>query len=119
MKTEIEFRLPRGYLDENGLIHRQGVMRLATALDEIAVQSDSRARANEAYIPVLLLSRVITRLGSLPGIDPGLLERMFASDFAYLEELYLRLNSAEPVAVMAACPHCGGQFQLQVSPLEG
>jgi hypothetical protein len=119
MQTEIEFTLPRGYLDEAGQIHRQGVMRLATALDEISVQSEPRARANEAYIPLLLLSRVITRLGSLPGVNPGVLEQMFASDFAYLEDLYLRLNSAEPVAVVAACPHCGGQFQLQVGPLEG
>jgi hypothetical protein len=119
MQTEIEFTLPRGFLDSAGQVHRQGVMRLATALDEVSVQADVRGRANEAYIPLLLLSRVITRLGSLPAVNPGVLESMFASDYAYLQDLYLRMNSAEPVTIMAACPHCGGQFQLQVAPLEG
>ncbi len=119
MQTEIEFTLPRGYVDAAGQVHRQGAMRLATALDEISVQADARARANEAYIPLLLLSRVVTRLGGMTAITPGVLEGMFASDFAYLQDVYLRLNSPAPVTVTAACPHCGGQFQLQVAPLEG
>lgn len=117
MQTTFEFTLPRGYVDEAGQIHRQGWMRLATALDEIEPLHDPRVQINEAYLPVLLLARVVLRLGDLPAVTPQVIERLFAADLAYLQELYLRLNSPTPVVVGAICPQCHTQFQLQVAPL--
>lgn len=117
MQTVFDFVLPRGYMDEFGQLHRQGQIRLATALDEIEPQRDARVVANESYLSILLLSRVVVRLGTMPAITPQLIERLFASDLAYLQELYLRLNAPEPVVVGAICPHCSTLFQLQVAPL--
>ncbi len=119
MQTEFSFTLPRGYIDASGQVQRQGVMRLATALDEVQVLQDPRVQANEAYLPLLLLGRVVVRLGSLPAVTQQVIEGLFAADLAYLEDLYLRLNSPQAVLVGAVCPHCSGQFQLQVAPLEG
>jgi hypothetical protein len=92
-------------------------MRLATARDEIESIQDPRVQENEAYLPVLLLQRVITRLGALPAVTPQVVEDLFASDLSYLEDLYLRLNSHEVVQVGAVCPHCSAHFRLQVAPL--
>lgn len=117
MQTVFDFVLPRGYMDEFGQLHRQGQIRLATALDEIEPQRDARVVANESYLSILLLSRVVVRLGTVPAITPQIIERLFASDLAYLQELYLRLNAPEPVVVGAICPHCSTLFQLQVAPL--
>jgi hypothetical protein len=117
MQTEFEFQLPRGLIDEGGQVHREGAMRLAVALDEIETMHDPRVQENEAYLPVLLLSRVIPRLGSLAEITPQTMERMFASDLAYLEDLYIRLNGQESVTMTAVCPHCSSQFIVQVAPL--
>ena len=115
--TEFVFTLPRGYMDTTGQIHHTGRMRLATALDEIQALQDPRVQANEAYLPVLLLSRVLTQLGARPRITPEIIADLFVIDFAYLEDLYQRLNSPEPVVIGAVCPYCSGQFQLQVTPL--
>ena len=117
MQTEYEFTLPRGYIDESGTAHRQGRMRLATALDEIEPAQDPRVVSNESYLPVLLLSRVITQLGTLSTITPGIVESMFASDLAYLQELYLQLNSSERLVVTTTCPNCQHRFNLQMAPL--
>ena len=117
MQTEYKFTLPRGYVDSAGTNHRQGTMRLATALDEIEPAQDPRVIANESYLPVLLLSRVITQLGTIDTITPGIVESMFASDLAYLQELYLQLNSPESLVVTTTCPNCQHRFNLQVSPL--
>lgn len=117
MQTEFEFTLPRGYVDEDGRIHRNGRMRLATALDEIQPMEDPRVTANASYLAILLLSRVVTHLGQLSSVTPAVIERLFAADLAYLQELYLRLNSTEQMVVGAVCPHCSGQFNLQVAPL--
>jgi hypothetical protein len=92
-------------------------MRLALALDEIESLKDPRVQANEAYLPVVLLSRVVTRLGDIPQITPQVIEGLFAVDLAYLEDLYMRLNSPEKVVVAAVCPACSTQFRLQVAPL--
>jgi hypothetical protein len=116
--TEFAFTLPRGYLDADGTIHREGIMRLATALDEIDSVQDPRVQLNEAYLPVVLLSKVLIRLGSLPVITPVVVERLFAADLAYLEDLYLRLNNPERVTIGTVCPQCGSAFQVQVAPLE-
>lgn len=115
--TEFDFTLPRGYIDPDGNIHRLGCMRLATALDEIESVQDPRVQANEAYLPVALLSRVVLRLGELEPVGSAIMEGLFASDLAYLEDLYMRINSQEQVLVNAVCPHCSGQFQLRVAPL--
>jgi hypothetical protein len=94
-QTEIEFELPRGYVDGGGTLHRRGVMRLATAADEILPLRDPRVTQNEAYLTVIVLSRVIVRLGSLADIHTGVIEGLFASDLAYLQRLYERFNSGE------------------------
>jgi hypothetical protein len=114
---EFHFVLPRGYVDSAGQLHREGIMRLATALDEIEPMQDPRVVANESYLPVLLLSRVVTRLGHLPVVTPRIIEGLFASDLAYMQDLYQRINATEQVVVAAVCPHCNTAFQLQVAPL--
>lgn len=97
-QTEFEFTLPKGYVDEEGNIHREGVMRLATAADEITIVKDPSVQENPAYLTVVLLSRVITELGSLPEVTPKTIEGLFASDLAYLEDFYRKVNGyvAEP-----------------------
>ncbi len=117
VQSVFEFTLPRGYVDEMGQVHGNGRMRLAWALDEVEVMNDPRVRANDSYVPILLLSRVVTQLGEITAVTPAIIERLFASDLAYLQELYLRLNSGEQVAVGAVCPACSTTFQLQISPL--
>ncbi len=114
LSTEVEFTLPRGYVDAAGNLHRQGVMRLATALDEIEPLQDARARANDAYLSILLLSRVIVRLGEIAPVTPDIVERLFASDFAYLQETYLRLNEGGSLLVETECPSCGTRFGLDM-----
>jgi len=96
-RTEVEFELPKGYVDESGTLHRRGVMRLATAADEILPLRDPRVQQNEAYLAVIVLSRVIVQLGTLQDIHPGLIEGLFASDLAYLQRLYEELNSGDEV----------------------
>lgn len=117
MQTEFEFVLPRGYVDAAGNVHRQGRMRLATARDEVESMQDPRVRANDAYLPIHLLSRVVTQLGGMPAVTPGVIEGLFAADLAYLEDLYQRLNSPAQIIMGAVCPHCRQQFQLEVAPL--
>lgn len=117
LQTEFEFTLPRGLVDSSGRLHRQGTMRLATAADEIQSVHDPRVQENEAYLPVVLLSRVITRLGELQALPPSMVEGMFASDLAYLEDLYVRLNGQDTVVMTAVCPHCSERIAVQVAPL--
>ena len=94
-QTEIEFELPKGYVDDTGTLHRRGTMRLATAADEILPLRDPRVQQNEAYLTVIVLARVITRLGSLPDVHAGVIEGLYASDLAYLQRLYDRFNAVE------------------------
>jgi hypothetical protein len=116
-QTEFHFSLPRGYIDGSGRIHREGVMRLATALDEISLLQDPRARQNAGYLPILLLSQVIQQLGDLPAITPGVIEQLYVIDLTYLEDLYQRINSPEPVVMGVICPQCSERLQVQVAPL--
>jgi len=104
-------------MDEYGRVHQHGRMRLALAIDEVETINDPRVQANESYLPILLLSRVVMQVGAVTAVTPTFIERLFASDLAYLEELYLHLNSGEPVAIGAICPACHTPFQVQVSPL--
>lgn len=116
-QSEYDFTLPRGYTDAAGNVHREGKMRLSEAIDEIEALDDPRARVNEAYLPVALFSRVITRLGNLQAVTPQVIERLYVADFTYLEDLYMRINSKENITLAAICPNCSTQFQLQVAPL--
>ncbi|MBE9181985.1 hypothetical protein IQ268_25790 [Oculatella sp. LEGE 06141] len=94
-QTEFEFTLPKGYLDSDGNLHRKGIMRLATAIDEIAPLRDPRVKANPAYATVIILSRVITRLGALSDLSPMVVEEFFAQDLNYLQNFYRRINELE------------------------
>ena len=115
LRTEYPFTLPRGYVDEHGVVHREGVMRLATARDEITTQADQRARANPAYLTVLLLARTVTKLGSTAEVDHFVIENLFASDLAFLQDLYRRINAEGHTEVGVACPHCGKDFTVDVA----
>jgi hypothetical protein len=115
LRTEFDFVLPRGYVDDEGNVHREGRMRLATARDEILPQRDPRVRENEAYLTVILLSRVVTRLGSVNMITPATIEGLFASDLAFLQDLYRRVNSEGTTHVAITCPSCKHEFAVDVA----
>lgn len=115
LQTEYEFTLPCGYVDPRGALHRQGVMRLATALDEISAMQDPRVRANDAYLSILLLSQVVTRLGTVPAITPAVIEGLFSPDFAFLQEFFVRVNDLGAGGVETQCPACGTRFGLDLT----
>lgn len=117
LQTEFEFTLPKGYADESGTLHKEGTMRLAKAEDEIQPMRDPRVQQNPAYLTVILLSRVVARLGSLKMITPKVIEGMFAGDFAYLQEMYNRINQNGSNAVKALCPKCEHKFDVEVQTL--
>jgi hypothetical protein len=119
LQTEFTFTLPMGYVDEEGNLHREGVMRLATALDEIAPLKDPRVRGNQAYLLMILLSRVITKLGTLEFITPKVIENLFAGDLGYLQDLYCRINKNGHDRVRTNCPHCEKQFDVELSSMGG
>jgi hypothetical protein len=114
LQTEYEFTLPCGYIDPNGNLHRDGVMRRATALDEVEPLADPRVRANEAYLIIALLARVVTSLGTLPAVGTPVIERLFATDFAYLQDLYSRFNELEASLIDTQCPACQTRFSLNL-----
>lgn len=113
--TEFAFELPRGYVDEAGTVHRHGAMRLATARDELRPQIDLRVKENPAYLSVVLLSQVITRLGTLTDVHAGVVERMYATDVAFLQDFYRRVNSEGHTRAAVTCPHCEGGFEVDLS----
>lgn len=117
MQTEYAFTLPRGYTDAAGTVHREGIMRMATARDEIEPLRDAAVRSNEAYLTVLLLARVITRIGPVTAVTPELVEGLYAADFDHLQRLYERINTdAESVGVVA-CPGCHDEFEVDLSEI--
>lgn len=113
--TEFEFDLPKGYIDAAGTLHKHGVMRLATAADEILPLRDPRVVQNPGYLTIILLSRVITSLGTVPKIDPRVIERLYSSDLAFLQSMYQRVNAVEPIVETCVCPECGHTFEQQVN----
>lgn len=117
--TEIDFELPRGYVDAEGTLHRTGVMRLATAADEIYPLKDPRVQNWPAYLIILLMARVVTRLGTLPEVTPGVVEGLFSADLAHLQDLYNRVNGLAPTNVLARCPGCGTEHEVEVPLLGG
>ena len=119
LQTEHEFTLPFGYLDAEGTLHRDGVMRMATAADEILPMRDARVQSNEAYLIVILLSRVITRLGGVTHINPKVIEGLYAIDLAYLQEFYNQVNRTGSPRVPAECPECAHSFELELAASGG
>jgi hypothetical protein len=117
LQTEFPFALPRGYVDAEGNLHREGVMRLATAYDEIAPMKDPRVQANPGYLVIILLSRVITRLGELTHINPKVIEGLFAADLAYLQDFYRRINENGHNRLAVSCPHCEKAFEVEIDGL--
>jgi hypothetical protein len=116
--SEVEFTLPQGYVDVSGTVHRDGRMRLATARDELEPLVDPRVARNRAYLVVLLLTRVVTRLGSVPDVTPEVVEGLYTTDFSYLQRLYRRLN-LDPLEAQPTCPHCGELLPPEVGGLGG
>lgn len=114
LQTEFPFTLPKGYVDSEGNLHREGVMRLATAFDEIAPLKDPRVQNNPAYLLVILLSRVVKQLGSLDTINPKIIEGLFAADLSYLQDFYRRINENGQSRLSIECPHCDRQFEVEL-----
>ena len=115
LQTEFTFMLPCGYIDPQGDLHREGTMRRATALDEIEPLHDPRVQRNQAYLSILLLSKVVVRLGSISPVSPAMIERLFATDFTYLQDLYLQVNGAGSSVIETQCPSCGQRFALDLA----
>lgn len=120
LQTEYEFTLPKGYIDEEGNLHRQGIMRLATAADEILPLKDPRVQNNPSYLTVIVLSRVIIKLGNkldnLPQVNPRIIEGLFVEDLAYLQEFYRRINGDGTIRLKTKCSHCGEEVEVSFSP---
>lgn len=119
MQTEFEFELPKGYVDPNGDLHRRGVMRLATAADEILPMRDPRVQQNAGYLTIILLSRVVTKLGTLSTVNTRVIESLFTMDLAYLQDMYQRINMSEMPKYALSCPHCGQEFEVPLDFLLG
>ena len=115
METVYEFTLPKGYIDANGDIHRNGKMRLATAGDEISATRDPRVLSNPSYPTIVILSRVVTELEGVQTISATLIERLFTADLAFLQDMYQRINDIEPPAMQVVCPDCGKTFEVPLN----
>ncbi len=115
LQTEFEFTLPRGLVTEDGGLHREGRMRLATAADEIAPLRDPRVAQNPEFLTVLILSRVVTSLGTLRPVAPEQIENLFVADLAYLQDLYNRVNQMEVPQYEGLCPACGKTVKIPVN----
>ena len=112
--AEHAFTLPVGYVDAHGTVHREGVMRLATALDEILPLKEAKVQSNPGYLGVILLARVVSRLGDLPQVTPRVIEELPVADFAYLQSFYRRLNDAGHTRLAVTCPECAHRFEVEV-----
>src|SRR5688572_25949505 len=115
IQTEYAFTLPIGHQGEDGTLHREGTMRLATAADEILPLKDPRVQANQAYLIVILLSRVITELHGVEHINPKVIEGLYAADLAYLQEVYNRINRNGRADIRTACPKCAHEFEVELN----
>jgi hypothetical protein len=115
LQTEYEFTLPKGYVDTDGNLHQKGVMRLSSAADEILPMKDPRVQTNPAYLTIILLSRVVSKLGSLQDLNPGIVEKLFVADLTYLQEFYKRINGNGSVMMSVKCPKCGEPFETEIS----
>lgn len=111
--TEFAFTLPQGYIDAEGTMHKEGIMRLSTAYDEIAPLRDPRVQSNPGYLVIILLARVITRLGDLTALNPKVIEGLFSADLVYLQDFYQRINQVGHTRFQVTCPHCQGEFEVE------
>jgi len=118
MQTEVSFKLPKGYVDGAGTLHREGTMRLATARDEIEPLRDAEVRQNEAYLSVLLLARVVIRIGEITDVTSEVIEGLYAADFDHLQRLYERLNTDGEAVGSVTCPSCSHAFEVDLSEIE-
>lgn len=114
-QTEFDFVLPKGYIDKDGNVHKEGTMRLANAVDEILPLKDPRVQQNPGYLTIILLARVVTRLGSMPAVDTRVIENLFTMDLAYLQDLYQRINTMEFPVYKAVCPHCKKEIEVPIN----
>ncbi|HML36002.1 MAG TPA: phage tail assembly protein [Bacillota bacterium] len=117
-QTEYTFQLPRGFVDPSGTLHREGIMRLATAADEILPMRDPRVQQNPSYLTIILLARVVTKLGSLNAVDTKVIEGLYTMDLAYLQDLYQRINAMDTPVYKGVCPHCGKDVDVPINFLE-
>ena len=115
LRTEFEFELPLGYLDDDGVLHRKGVMRLATARDELIMLYDARVRDRPEWLSVVLLGAVVTKLGTLSRVDDDVIEHLFAADLAFLQDLYRRINQEGHTRAAVTCPGCDHEFTVDVA----
>jgi hypothetical protein len=118
-QTEYEFTLPLGYIDQEGNLHRHGVMRLATAADEILPLKDPRVQSNQAYLIIIILARVIAKLGSVAAVNTQVIEELFAADLAYLQEFYNQINLNGKARLGTVCPKCEHEFEMELSEVGG
>ena len=114
-KTEYEFVLPKGYVDENGTLHTKGKMRLATAADEITPLKDPRVQQNSSYLTILILARVVTQLGTIEPVNVSVIEKLFTADLAFLQDMYQRINDAGTPKLRTTCPHCSKDIDVPVN----
>jgi hypothetical protein len=119
LQTEFPFTLPLGYVDDSGEVHKQGVMRLATAMDEIIPLRDPRLKNNSAYLSIILLARVITRLGTIEDVNTGIIENLFSADLAFLQDFYRRINETGSSAIHITCPNCNHEFDVEPAAMGG
>jgi hypothetical protein len=113
-RTEFPFTLPKGFVDEDGKVHKAGLMRLATARDEILPLQDYRVQSNRAYLVILLLSRVITRIGDIDKISVEHVENLFSTDLAYLQEFYRKINEEGSPKHKVSCPKCSHEMEIDM-----
>ena len=114
-KTQFNFRLPRGYVDSDGTVHKEGIMRLATARDEILPLQDYRVQSNRAYLVIVLLSRVITKLGEFSQVTADMIENLFSTDLAYLQEFYRKINEEGGAPKHhVTCPKCQNEMDVDM-----
>nr|WP_036943939.1 hypothetical protein [Pseudobacteroides cellulosolvens] len=113
--TEFEFTLPKGYVDKDGITHKKGIMRLSRAEDEILPMRDPRVQSNPGYLTVILLARVITKLGDLKMVDTHTVENLFTTDFTYLQSFYKEINEIGKPVVTAICPECHKNIEVEAS----
>lgn len=117
-RTEYSFELPRGFVDEDGNLHKTGVMRLATAADEILPLRDQRVQQNPGYLSIILLSRVVTKLGGLRAVDTRTIEKLFTADLSFLQNLYRQINDVDLPKIESICPKCDHVHEVPVDFLE-
>jgi len=115
LQTEFDFTLPKGFIDSDGTLQRDGKMRLATAMDEIVPLRDPRVRNNQAYLTVAILTRVVTKLGNLVEVNSNVVESLFTADLAYLQDLYRRINSNGSEQLAVTCPECSHEFSVEAA----